>query len=539
MIPRPTLTTIIAHARSGSLDHAWKLFRQAGFDQVDDDPAVLSVRGRLLKDRALEVEGDERRKAYLAAADSYARAADLEGDVYPLINAATLSLLAGLGDPARWRAQQVLDRIAAGEDEAETPYWRVATRGEALLLLGRTREAREALNEAIACEPRAWEDHASTLRQFALILDAQNQDSAWLDACRPPRALHFAGHMGVGGDDKTLRAQISEVLEKERIGFGFGALAAGADILIAEALLDHGAELHLILPAGVEDFREASVDRYGISWAIRFDQILHKAESLRALGPAAGSTHPLAIRLAAEIAMGGAVMKARTFMSEATQLLVLDRVEPEPDDAGASAWIRSAWARAGLRQHVLVAPRETPRACDHAGPETMAAPALAAMLMFDLSPDEPEGDQDLDVLLAEVLPRIARVLAEGPPVMAQPQWRGETVLLAFAKPADAAQIASAIVAELAEVAPVRVGGHYGLVRRFEDPLGAGMRVAGAATSVPLQVLASTPTGAIHVTEDFAAALHATPGARRPRAEYVGDLPPADVEDEMRLFSLKR
>jgi tetratricopeptide (TPR) repeat protein len=538
VIPRPTLPTIVAHARSGSLNHAWKLFRQAGFDQVDDDPAVLSVRGRLLKDGALAAEGEARRQAYLSAADSYARAADLEGDVYPLINAATLSLLAGLRDPARWRAQQVLERIAAGVDEAETPYWRVATRGEALLLLGRIDEAREALGEAIASAPKAWEDHASTLRQFALILDAQDQDSAWLDACRPPRALHFAGHMGLASEDPGLRARIAEHLVKERIGFGFGALAAGADILIAETLLDHGAELHLILPTGVEDFREASVDRYGIGWAIRFDQILHRAESLRALGPAAGSTHPLAIRLAAEIAMGGAVMKARTYLSEATQLLVLDRPEPEPDDTGASAWIKSAWARGGLRQHILVAPRETPRPSDLAQPETAAAVVLAALLVLDLTAEVNTGDRRQDELVSEILPKIAAILADAPAPLAPPQWRRDAVLLTYAKPDEAAQVAAAIVAALAETTPLRVGGHYGLVRRFEDPLGSGVRIVGAATDMAFQVLASTPTGAIHVTEDFAAALHATPIRHGPRTEYIGDLPPADVEDEMRLFSLK-
>jgi hypothetical protein len=34
----PSLLSIIAHARSGSLDRAWRMFEEAGFERVDDDP---------------------------------------------------------------------------------------------------------------------------------------------------------------------------------------------------------------------------------------------------------------------------------------------------------------------------------------------------------------------------------------------------------------------------------------------------------------------------------------------------------------------
>ena len=94
MTPHPSLLSIIAYARSGALDHACRLFLEGGFELVDDDPAVLSVRGRLLKDRALAAEGAERRRLYLEAAGAYARAGEIGGATYPLINAATLSLLA-------------------------------------------------------------------------------------------------------------------------------------------------------------------------------------------------------------------------------------------------------------------------------------------------------------------------------------------------------------------------------------------------------------------------------------------------------------
>ncbi|HEY0300358.1 MAG TPA: TRAFs-binding domain-containing protein, partial [Rhizomicrobium sp.] len=286
----PSLLSIIAYARSGALDYACRLFLEGGFELVDDDPAVLSVRGRLLKDRALAAEGAERRRLYLEAAGAYARAGEIGGATYPLINAATLSLLAGRREQSKALARKLLERALAGGDELETPYYRAATHAEALLLLGEIAKARTALNKAFALAPKAYEDHASTLRQFGLILTELGKDTAWLDPLRPPRTLHFAGHMGVGIGAKALKRRLRAVIAKERVGFGYGALAAGADILVAEALLEEGAELHLVLPMPKERFRALSVAGFGDGWTIKFDRILARAASVRAI---AGAPDPL------------------------------------------------------------------------------------------------------------------------------------------------------------------------------------------------------------------------------------------------------
>jgi len=131
--------------------------------------------------------------------------------------------------------------LAAPPDPDETAYFQAATPAEALLVLGRTEEAKRALAGAIARAPEAWADHASTIRQFELLLAALGQDAGWLDALRPPRPLSFAGHMAVAPGDRRLAGQVAEALAQMRIGFGYGALAAGADIVVAEALLARGA----------------------------------------------------------------------------------------------------------------------------------------------------------------------------------------------------------------------------------------------------------------------------------------------------------
>jgi hypothetical protein len=246
MLTATPLSTIVALARAGALDHAWGQFATAGYDRNDDDPAALTVKGRLLKDHALRASDEaERRRFYLQSADAYRRSAALQPGTYPLINAATLSLLSGNREQAEEIAQEVLERIAREPEEPETPYWRAATEAEAMLLLGRQAEAEAALAAAVAAAPRAWEDHASTLRQFLAIQDELGGDRAWLAVLRPPRSLSYAAAKGDGADPDERLA----VAPDPDIGFGFGGLAAGYELLVAEALLERGAELHVVLPA--------------------------------------------------------------------------------------------------------------------------------------------------------------------------------------------------------------------------------------------------------------------------------------------------
>jgi len=521
-----SLLAIIAYARAGAVDHACRLFLEGGFELVNDDPAVLSVRGRLLKDRALAAEGAERRRLYLEAAGAYARAAELGGATYPLVNAATLFLLAGRKEQSRALAAKLLERTRGGGDEMETPYYRGATEAEALLLLGKTAQARAVLARAVALAPKAYEDHASTLRQFELILDELGKEDAWLDTFRPPRSLHFAGNMAVAPDSEAVRRRVRAHIAKERIGTGYGALAAGADIVIAQALLEEGAELHLILPMPRGRFREHSVAAFGSDWATKFDRIVERAASVRAIAGAPDLVLPLAIQLAAEVAMGSAVMQASALMTEAVQLLILDKSAGR--GSGVTGWISDHWKKTGRRQISVTAPRLRGRAADALRPAPSAR--LAAMLRIDLS------DADVDRLSNVILPRLAAALARRPKPLVPPRWTGEALLIAYPTTTAAATAAAAASAALADVFGARIAGHYACVGQGDDAFNGKPFLAGSATRLLAQIARSVPPGAIHLSEDFAAALHA--GAGHPRTEFIGDLPTEGHDDPIRLFSLK-
>ena len=517
---RAQLLSIIAHARAGALDRAWAMYGTLDPASVAIDPAALAVKGRLLKGMALQAEGTARLTLYGDAAMAYRQAAGAGGGTYPLINAATLSLLCGAEDSARLLAGEALSRIAAHPDEPETPYYRAATRAEALLLLGRESEAQAALAEGVAVAPRAWEDHASTLRQFAVILAAQGRDAVWLDAYRPPRSLHFGGHMAFRADPTPtdLSREVAAVLEEERIGFGYGALAAGADIIVAEALIDRGAALHVILPGTVEGFAAVSVDPHGPAWRRRFDAALAAAETVRTVEPAEGRPDETMIALADEIAMGGALINARLLASEGVQLLVM------PDDSsgadGASARSRDAWARAGRRQTVLRAAREHIDVSPDA--ERIAARHRAAVLAVRVAREDRQAGLDA----------LRTALEQCPTPDVAPSFTGEAVVLAYDDVAQAARAAAILASDARSV-----GGHYGIAERVRDPFAGSVRLAGRALDLARAAAASAPAGTACVTEDFAAVLATgAPDAFRP--EFVGELGSGTDAAPIGVFALK-
>jgi len=345
-----SLPQILRTARAGSPARAWGLFVQGGWLEAAGDAKALTLKGRLLKDQAKSVSGaatgTDRLRLYGEAGEAYAASAKIEPGSYPLINAATLALLGGKGARAKALAQDVLNMLDENPLEAETPYWLAATRSEALLLLEQEAEARAALSDAIRKAPQAWEDHAATIGQFGLILSELGVDAGWLDRHLPPASLHFQGIMQLPADESGLRGKIDKWLAQKNIGFGYGALAAGADIVVAEALLARDAELHVILPCDKASFRAQSVAPFGGDWAGRFDVLIEKAETVDCFDAAAPCDQ--AVRLCEAACMGLVRNNARNLQSEARALRI--------DRDGVSGKQRLVdWADSGGKADILIA----------------------------------------------------------------------------------------------------------------------------------------------------------------------------------------
>lgn len=380
---RSQLNRITQLARAGALAQAWALFEAGGPHTPGsaDDPETLSVYGRLLKDRAAREEGALRDELLNSAIAAYRRASDLSHASYPLINAATLAFLAGRAEQSRSLATQTIALLDSLTYAPETPYWLTATRAEAMLLLGRREEAEILLGRAVRHQPDAWEDHASTLRQFALILNAGGNSDTWLDRFRPPPCLHFDGILGIAADDTACRDRIGERIAALAPGSAFGALAAGADILAAEAVVQAGGHLHAVLPCPPDIFRETSVRPSGGDWESRYDRLLEAAASLLILDDIEAPSDA-SIAIAREAAMGLTLRESRRLQTTAGALRM--RVA---DERGAPA-SDIYWDRLELPLHTLWIERSDPRGLalpSHA--EAQALLALPAALETEMPPD--------------------------------------------------------------------------------------------------------------------------------------------------------
>lgn len=515
---KSSLAAITALARSGALDRAWALFEASGYRE-DASAAALAVKGRLLKDSALQAHGSER-LALLGEAEAAYAAADAQSPApYLLINVATLAALRGDVPRAAALAGEVLKRLDA-PDLAETPYYVAATRAEALLLHGDRAAADRAMAEAIALHPSGWEEAAGTVRQLGLILAARGEPDGWLDAHRPPAGLHYAGHLGVALDSDALRAEVDARLAEARVGAGFGALAAGADIVVAEALLARGAALHVVLPGAVDAFERYSVAAIDEAWLPRFRACLAAAASVRVAARSNRAHEPLATQLAAETAMGGALLHARRFATRALQLLVADQGDGAFGAGANTARDGRTWAATGAAQCVL----RCPRAGDAVAPPPPPADERRLMALLLISPptDAVPGEDGYAAWHREAL---APLRAACPTAIAH----GAGLLLGFPDLAEAARCAAGLHRlPLTTRWPLRITGAYGIVHTDAGLGGVPVALAEALASVTLP-------GTTAVTDLFAHALAIRSDSDR--AEWIGEHAVPGYDAPVPMFAL--
>jgi hypothetical protein len=320
---------VLALARAGATEFAQSEYERYGLDDVKAHENIMALAGRLAKDR-YEASGDIEQAR--DSANFYEAAFQSTSGYYSGINAATMSLLANVPpEIVMGRAQAVLTRLSAlTGDSREDRYYIEASRAEAHYILGDRAAAQSALKTALDYDPLNYTAHASTYRQFKLLAKAHGEDIDWLAPLRAPTSVHFAGHLfSRVKDEDRLNVAITDLIQKEDIGFAYGALAAGSDIVFAECLLAEGGELHAVLPVPVDVFKKASVEAFdadGANWSARFEACLAKAASVRSITGYTVWPNMALNNYAARISMGEACARAQTLSSKAAQLLIWDGV---------------------------------------------------------------------------------------------------------------------------------------------------------------------------------------------------------------------
>jgi class 3 adenylate cyclase/tetratricopeptide (TPR) repeat protein len=515
----------------------------------EDSRALIA---RLSKDDALASTGAQRTALLRHAATLYAAVADSFGGFYSCINAATLYLLAGETDRAREfaeRAQQLVDADRARDPDGD--YWREATAAEAALVLGDTDSARSALISATAFAGDDFAAMAVTRRQLRLICNARSVSCDVLDALAPPTVLHYCGHRIDQSEDSRFPASmersvadaVEEFLGKREVRFGYGSLASGADILIAEALLAHGARLQVVLPCAADEFDRVSVAPAGQAWSSRFRACLARSASTVFASDSAFVVDDELFGYAARIAMGHAINRAQYLDAPVEQLAIWDGVEGN-GNAGTAHDV-TTWRQTGNPTHIISLP---PRPLMSNTARGNSKRHVGAILFTDFRGFSRLRDEHLASFVHDVFTPLGQQLEKHARALLWCNTWGDAIAAIFSDVTAAADCALSFHETLRNIdlaalglpddLQLRIGAHAGPVLAFTDPVGRRPTYWGRELTRTARIEPRTPEGQVYVTDAFAALLALESDAPF-RTEYVGQITTAKDFETVPMYRLER
>ncbi len=535
---------VLALARMGDTDRAYALFERYDL-AVDASEDILSLRARLLKDRAIAATCASRAPLFEAASQAYLEAHSQFGGYFSLINAASLSRLAGSVDQSSQLARRV---IADPDVAAPTSYFAAASAAEAWLLLGDAERAIAAATAARALANADLGPRGSTVRQFTLLGDADDVSAELAERLcallRPPPVLFFAGHIFQPDDaiEAAIAARIDAVMAASGTAIAYGALACGADILCAEAALRRGAELHVVLPFATEDFIAESVVPGGASWLPRFQAALAAAQSVTFASEAAYVGDPEQFQYGSNLAMGMTLLRAAHLHCGAEMLAIWNGAPPRGSGGTGGDVLR--WRGLGRVAHVIDPGAIVRPPVAKARPSPVAITATRcqrAILFTDYAGFSRLGEHDLPGFWANVMGHVAAVLATAEAAIDFRNSWGDAVFAVIDDLEIAARVALDIVSGpmvSSRDGGMRVGLHFGPVYRMVDPITGVDGYIGTEVTRAARIEPITPVGQVYVTQPYAAML-ALAGNAQFRLEYAGKVSLAKHYGTMALYRLSR
>jgi len=259
----------------------------------------------------------------------------------------------GMQADAERLAREVVDRLRRAPDV----YWNLATRGEALLLLGETRDAADCFRAALGC-PDATEGALAATRLQLTRLAGAGLPAAdeMLEILRAPPVACYVGPAGapdIALDEPALGNDLRALIRQRGFAHLHGGLSGAAEILVAEAALAERASLHVALPCPVDDYAALALGANGAGdgsdasrlWRERFESCLAQAASLTIVNTRTPSTRdfPRALLNGHHYAAGQALLRADALMAPC-QMIAFGNAE---DTRSLPAHVREDWERTG------------------------------------------------------------------------------------------------------------------------------------------------------------------------------------------------
>ena len=574
----------LAHARSGAWNRAHALLDQAeaAGSARDDQADILSLRGRLWKDAYQRApDKPEARTMAEQARQEYLAAYRLRHDVYPGINAATLSLLLGDRVAALALAGEIVATLTA--QASQRTLWDHATLGEAQLVLGHFERAGQSYAAAYAQSAGDAGSVATMRRQLQLLVRAIPEATDALRHLPAADVVAFAGHM-VDAPDRALprfpatlvpavRAAVREHVARLHTPIVYTSAACGADLIFIEAALDAGAEVNVVLPFDREDFVRTSVAIGGDGWVERFDAALVRAARVIMATDEHYLGDDVLFEQAAMLLEGLSILRGAQLQTIPSLYCVIDATSPGlvggtqasfdrwtrhvgPPQVLDLARMRTAAAPTGSAvPSVAQQPAEAPpgKTEPHAGHSVPIAPSrpqrsLKTMLFADFTGFSRVHDAAAPFFQESFWKIAAGQIAASPvkPLLAS-TW-GDALYVVFDAPRNGATFALSFLENMLEVdwaalglseaSPIRIALHAGPVFCGFDPIIGRDNYFGSSVTKAARIEPVTPPGMVYASEAFAATLAAT-GCDEFSLEYIGRMALAKGYGESRIYQLDR
>ena len=523
----------LAMARLGDPHAALRLYERNRVEELGTEDAI-ALRGRLLKDLAVRAAGEERVDLFHQSSEAYRLAFQLSDGYFSGINAATTSFLAGDINEAGELAAAIGRRPDIVEPQ---DYYAAASGAEAMLVRGEVEEATAAFAAARRRPDASPGMVASTARQIALIASqlsiSKERCQALLSAIRPTPVIHFCGHMFRAGweHEEEIATSIRAILDEADVLVAYGPLACGADILIAEAVLERGGELHVVLPFAEEDFLRTSVCVGGPEWLPRYQKARDAASEVIFATQMRCISDDQQFAYCSKLVMGLTQLRANVMQAETFQLAVWDGVTSS-GIAGTAADV-ALWKDQGGVSRTIPVPRDRPPLGSVSVVEQHSKVnwALRSMLFADFAGFSRLDEDRLSQFLGVVMGRIAAVLdRHSSAVLCRNSW-GDAVFAVITSPSQAAEIAMEIQSELdSELLQsiglpaeggMRISLHHGPIFEHFDAVQNATTYYGTEVTVAARIEPRVPVGAIYTTQPFAAMIESHRNDYH--FEYVGKM----------------
>jgi class 3 adenylate cyclase len=517
---------------------------------------ALSLRGRLFKDQYRRLARSEKQdpaskhelqKLAEQSAELYHRAYDIAGDLFPLINYATMSVLEAKIERGKELAARAIDlgRRLRDDPGGEKDYWLAASIAEGQVILGQMSHAVESVREAIRLAGPNSGDINALRRNLLLLKDRLLTQDLWeaiLAECKLGNVLVFAGHLldspihprGRFPNSSSLvrqvQARIHEALTRRNATVGFCSAANGSDLLFAQQLLAiPNSELHVVLPFRKEDFLKTSVD-YGLPelepWRKRFESVLSQAKHVHYATTESYLDDKALFDFANTILQGLALTRAEERGVEAEALVVLD--QGAAGQKGGTRDFIDKWKRRGgkcevidlaeLRSAVGIKDRPGPVDAGNHGPTVDDAPSrqIRAMLFADVKGFSKLAEEHFRRFFGTFLKVVRGVVDEASEKPLFSNTWGDGLFVVFEDVVAAADFASRLLRavdgvdwigeDFPEKLMLRIGLHCGPVYHTTNPLTERPDFFGSHVNRAARIEPVTTPGCAFVSEQFAAAL---------------------------------